>query len=274
MPCALAAGVAAACLGQHMCLLECNTSECVCNTWTCCVYFPVWRQTHMKCMQEQSHQNSAIFSVGWCAYRCRLAYWTYGGPPAQDPFGGADAAERAACLYFMRLTAAEVLDWLDKQHVASANECKRRAALQLVLDAAGELHSADDLLGIAAYRHLKVGSCGATATVQRLSARGGRLYQVSLTVRASIAAGMEAEKFCLTDGMRLHFPHQCNTGNRRIIMHFSSVEAAVQARDEALFVIYGLCAPFLGLPSARLPRHHVGCYAAVRGQHCCCYARP
>ena len=144
----------------------------------------------------------------------------------------------------MRRTAAEVLDWFDKQHVTNANERKRRAALQLVLDAAGEPHSADDLLGILVYRHLGVSSTSSAAHAQRCIARRKRLFQVQILTLPDLAAQVEQENIVLTNGVMLRFPHTHRHGRgKRVFIYFSSVEAAVQGRDEAYFAIYGLCAP-------------------------------
>ena len=144
----------------------------------------------------------------------------------------------------MRLSAAEVLDWLDKQHMANASERKRRAALQLVLDAAGEPHSADDLLGIAAYRPLGVSSTSSVAHARACTGKGKPLFQVRIEVQEATAAQLHQEGATLADGTVLRFA--CTSRKNKtcwLYMYFSSVEAAVQARDEAYFIIYGMCVP-------------------------------
>ena len=179
---------------------------------------------------------------------CRLGYWTYGGPPEQDPFGGADATEHAACLRFMRLTAAEVLDWLHKQHVPNATERRRRKRLQPILEAMGEPHNADELPGIAVYRHLL---CAADMTGDESAevlhphiVHRERVYQVQLDLSLEHADSIERDAVQLCTGRRLRFPPSRRKDRRRVVYLYSnSIAEAAQARDEALFAIYGLCAP-------------------------------
>ena len=178
---------------------------------------------------------------------CRLGYWTYGGPPPQDPFGGTNAAERAACLRFMRLTAAEVLDWLHKQHVPNARERRRRERLQPILEAMGEPHSADELPGIAVYSYLYraadiTGDESAEVLRPRIVHRE-RVYQVKLMLSPEHADSIERDAVQLCTGRRLRFPPSKRKDQRQdICLFFNSVAEAAQARDEALFAIYGLCA--------------------------------
>ena len=173
---------------------------------------------------------------------CRLGYWTYGGPPEQDPFGGADAAERAACLRFMRLTAAEVLDWLHKQHVPNATERRRRERLQQVLDTRGEQYSADELPVIAAYRRLPDYALIGDKQAHNVAVKRKRWYQVEVTVADATAHSAAADTVDLSDGLLLRFKQRAH-GGHRLFMYFAEVEAAVLARDEVYFAIYGLCAP-------------------------------
>ena len=144
----------------------------------------------------------------------------------------------------MRLSVAEVLDWLHAQHTANANEGKRRAKLQQVLNAVGEPHSADDLPGIAAYQVLRWHPEASPEAVKAKVAGAKRLYRVQLTLAAAIAASIEDERVKLSgtqEQLKLDKGTD-KTGRRKITMYFGSVEPAVRSRDEALFAIYGLCA--------------------------------
>ena len=195
-----------------------------------------------------------------CELSCRLGYWTYGGPPEQDPFGGADAAEHAACLRSMRLSAAGVLDWMHKQHVPGVNERKRREKLQPVLTAMCEPYSAEELPGIAVYRslHRDAGLQGdkTESELHRRLAHRSRLYQLELRVAPETADSVGRDAVQLCTGRTLHFPPtRRKDGWRGMYMCFDSVAEAAQARDEALFGIFGLCASTLNLIACLTLQH-------------------
>ena len=129
-----------------------------------------------------------------------------------------------------------------------ARERRRRAKLQQLLTALRLPHSADELTGVAAYRHVTRYHClpagegppGPTKRGPKHKAR--RLFEVTLAVPAAVADAPGVAAARLTCGRRLHFPYARN-GHKHLVWYFSTVEEAVQARDEALFATFGMCAP-------------------------------